>query len=93
MYVPNAFTPDGDGLNEGFKPFVSGFKEDSYSFDIFNRWGEVVFSTTNPNDFWIGNVNGSNYFAPDGVYTWKIELEDAYSADRKLFQGHVTILR
>ena len=93
VYVPNAFTPDLDGVNDVFRPYVSGVKEDTYVFQIFNRWGEMIFETNDVNAFWNGSVKGGSYFAPDGVYTWKIEVEDLYSAEKNLFQGHLTLLR
>ena len=69
IFVPNAFTPDGDGTNEIFKPTAVGIK--SYELRIFNRWGEEIFFTDDPDIGWDGtNPNGS--IAPFGTYTWKV---------------------
>ncbi|MFM1932522.1 MAG: hypothetical protein RL226_1825, partial [Bacteroidota bacterium] len=94
VYVPNAFTPDQDGVNEVFK-VESSCTFDTYQLQIFNRWGEVVFSTGNPDDFWTGNVSGGAYYAPDMAYVWYLEytsttLEGTIS---EKLSGHVVVLR
>lgn len=66
-YVPNVFTPNGDGLNDLFIPLISCGPE-QYELLIFNRWGNEVFSSNDPNRHWNGDSNGnSNYFSSDGV--------------------------
>lgn len=93
VYVPNAFTPDQDGINEVFFPRVSGFDQDSYRFQIFNRWGELLFESRNPGEAWQGNAKGGAHYAPDGSYIWTLEVRDAYSAETKRFEGHVLLMR
>lgn len=93
VYVPNAFTPDQDGINEVFFPRVSGFEQDSYLFRIFNRWGELLFESRNPGEAWLGNARGGSHFVPDGGYIWTLEVRDAYSAETKRFEGHVLLMR
>jgi gliding motility-associated-like protein len=65
LYVPNAFTPNGDGKNDGFKPIILGVVE-QYAFTVYNRWGEKVFETSDPLKGWDGvyrgKQNGSNVF-------------------------------
>lgn len=70
IYVPNCFTPDGDGINEAWKPQVSFLK--SYELKVFDRWGHMVFETRDTDEYWTGNVRGGDYFAEDGVYTYLI---------------------
>jgi hypothetical protein len=80
VYVPNAFTPDFDGLNDGFKPVIYPLSRiQSYHFTILNRWGEVVFESTNPDEFWIGNVSKGDYLAGSTAFSWILELEDTES--------------
>ncbi len=93
VYVPSAFTPDNDNLNEVFKPIVTGFEPETYRFSIYNRWGEQIFTTDNPNAAWNGSVNGGDYYAPNGAYVWTVEVTDAYSAERRQLKGHVTLIR
>ncbi|WP_306641304.1 PKD domain-containing protein [Sanyastnella coralliicola] len=93
VYVPNAFTPDSDGINEIFQPVISGSAIDEYKFFIFDRWGDVVFETEDPSAGWIGNRQGGEYFVPDGVYPWRIEIASRESGEREIYTGHVTLLR
>src|SRR3989344_5207470 len=70
-YVPNTFTPDGDGFNEEFKPqFTSGFDRDTYHLYIFNRWGQLVFKSKDVDYGWNGSFAGE--IAQDGTYPWKM---------------------
>lgn len=93
IYVPNAFTPDGDGINEVFRPYVSGIVEGSYELRIFNRWGELIFSADDPQAFWRGDVGGGDHYAQNGAYIWLITARDAYTAEARRFEGHVMLLR
>ncbi len=93
VYVPNAFTPDLDGVNDGFRPVVEGIVAESYSFSIYNRWGEMIFLSDDPTDAWYGQVRGGNHFAQDGAYVWILEVQDAHSAERFRFEGHVSLIR
>ncbi len=70
LYVPNAFTPNGDGLNDVFRPVPIGIKYITY-FQIYNRFGQLLFSTTNPAHGWDGTINGKPQ-NPD-VYVWIAE--------------------
>lgn len=69
-YVPNAFTPDGNGVNEGFKPVVLGAEE--YAFYVFNRWGEQLFYTDNRQLGWDGTFKGVP--SPTGVYLYRLDI-------------------
>ena len=90
MYVPNAFTPNGDNFNDIMETFLpDDCRLIHYRVEIFNRWGELVFLSTNPDISWNGTFNGE--IAPPGVYIYKIRYEtDGGSAtDRK---GSVTLI-
>ncbi len=92
FYVPNAFTPDGDEFNQTFQPvFTSGF--DPYDFDlyIYNRWGELIFESHDPQQGWDGTFNGK--LVQTGMYAWKIEFKTIYTDERVLVKGHVNILK
>jgi gliding motility-associated-like protein len=93
-YVPNTFTPDGDGLNEEFKPqFTSGFDRDTYHLYIFDRWGQLVFESKDVDYGWNGSFAGE--VAQDGTYTWKIEFKslDRDEVQLEALTGHVNILK
>ncbi len=94
VYVPTAFTPDGDGLNEFFA-VVADCSFERYLFQVFNRQGEVLFRTDDPTAIWDGSVNGGDYFVMDGAYVWRLEytantLESVIS---ETLSGHVVVVR
>jgi len=90
FYAPNSFTPNGDGMNEAWKPIVFGASH--YLLQIFNRWGDKIFETTNPDEPWLGEVHGGDYFAQDGVYNYRVVINDllGYPHD---YAGHVVLVR
>ena len=92
LHVPNAFTPDGDGINDLFQPVVGGVDPDRYQFIIFDRWGAEIFATTDPDASWNGLSSSGEEF-PQGVYAWKLHMKDPYSGDRVERIGHVTLVR
>jgi gliding motility-associated-like protein len=84
FYAPNAFSPDGDGVNEVFLPSVKGARE--YELLVFDRWGEVVFRTNTQDEGWTGAG-----FPPE-VYAFQARIVTFGSA-RKDYFGHVTLVR
>jgi gliding motility-associated-like protein len=88
--VPNAFTPNGDGLNDSFSPH-NALKASSYSFTIFNRWGQLVYQTNNWMDRWDGRVNGLLQSA--GVYVWKLSYRNRDTGRSVFKKGTVTLIR
>jgi gliding motility-associated-like protein len=73
FYLPTAFTPNRDGLNDVVKPYLVGMKS-LKSFSIFNRWGDRLFYSTKYGEGWNGKVNGVDQNA--GVYVWILEFFD-----------------
>jgi gliding motility-associated-like protein len=67
LYVPNAFTPDDNGINDKLKVKPVGYRSFSY-FAIYNRWGQLMFRTTNFNEGWDGKINGQKAEAGTYVY-------------------------
>jgi gliding motility-associated-like protein len=88
FYVPNSFTPNDDGRNDIFRWSVV----DAQSFEIiiFNRWGEQVYQTTDPEAYWDGKYAGQ--VVKDGVYVWKAFITDM-NDEEHVRVGHVTIVR
>ena len=93
LYVPNAFTPDGDGVNEQFLPVLLGLDPEDYALDIFNRWGETVFTTKEPGMAWNGGIGNGDDLVKQGVYIWRIMARDRFTAERREYFGHVTLLK
>ena len=93
LYVPNAFTPNDDGLNDVFQVEGTGINASNFQLDIFNRWGETVFSSTDPQQAWTGGANGSSYYCPNGAYTYCISTYSLNSGERFEYRGSVSIIR
>ena len=92
FYVPNAFTPDGDNFNEYFRAvFTSGFDPYDYTMLIFNRWGEIIWESHNYDVGWDGRYGGQ--IVQDGTYTWKIEVKTTATDERRVYTGHVNVIR
>ena len=93
VFVPNTFTPDGDGLNDVFLPIVNGELDGSYHFWVFNRWGDIVFDTEEVGKAWTGGYDGGTYYIPDGYYLWKIQVESLETGKPETYEGEVIIIR
>jgi gliding motility-associated-like protein len=87
IYVPNAFTPNGDGKNETFRPVVTGFN--NYRLSIVDRWGNIVFESTNAYEEWNGKINNSGIECPQDIYTWRLFILDFANSPK---QEHGTVL-
>jgi gliding motility-associated-like protein len=90
FYVPTGFTPNGDGVNDYFYPQGEGVDALEYEMIIFDRWGRIVFETTDTQKQWDGNKLGM--YAPEGVYVWKIFTKDQYTGSENENIGNVTIV-
>ena len=90
IYFPNAFTPDGDGLNEYFCSLFS-CKFDSYQLYIYNRWGQLVFESTKPEICWDGKLN--NKEVETGVYVWALKYKGPDTKGEQSKHGTVTLIR
>jgi gliding motility-associated-like protein len=88
IFIPNAFSPDANGLNERFLPTSGGMK--TYKFTIFNRWGEKLFTTTNAEIGWDGDYLGKP--CPSGVYIYVCEYSD-YRNKEYSTKGTLHLLR
>ena len=74
IYIPNAFTPNGDGRNDCFSVLnTANFKD--YYFAIYNRWGQRVFEADNPDDCWDGNLNNQRVESSTYYYFLKGETQ------------------
>ena len=95
LFIPNAFTPDNDGLNDSFLPLGGGFVTESYSFMVFNRWGNLVFTTDDPDEAWIGqnNQRQGTHFVPSGLYSYRVEAQGFHDLSPTVRLGSVTVIR
>jgi large repetitive protein len=91
LYVPNSFTPDGDGLNDIFLPSLQGENPETYEFRIFNRWGETIFFTTDKTIGWDGTHK--NIKSKEDVYVWKVRVKKSINQEVIEKTGNVNLLR
>lgn len=89
IFVPTAFTPNGDGNNDIFRPIPVGMSRIEY-FQVYNRWGELVFQSTDGRSGWDGRINGS--LQGTGTFVWLVKGVDFTG---KIFsaKGTVTLIR
>ena len=88
VYIPNTFTPDGDRNNNDFRASTLGVR--SLNIGIYNRWGELIFTSPELNFIWDGTYRGQ--YVPDGTYTYNIGFITNSGRDKKI-RGHVNVLK
>ncbi|HMC97214.1 MAG TPA: gliding motility-associated C-terminal domain-containing protein, partial [Flavobacteriales bacterium] len=93
IFIPNAFTPDGDGLNDKFFPNVLDVVREEHLLQVFDRWGELIFSSTDPGEGWDGHFKDGGEMLPQGVYVWRLTTLSTATADKLEMIGSVTLLR
>jgi gliding motility-associated-like protein len=92
FYAPNAFTPNADDLNDTFIPLGEGWQTSNYNFEIYDRWGELIFTTDNTSVGWKGYFKGSSEPVKNDVYVWKISVKDL-TGKMHYFSGHIKVIR
>ncbi|MGZ3864547.1 MAG: PKD domain-containing protein [Bacteroidia bacterium] len=91
IYVPNAFSPNGDGVNETF--FAKGMGIKDFKMYIFDRWGEQVFFSDDIYKGWDGRFQSKGTdIVQEDVYVWKI-LVHTFRGEAKMFKGHVSLIK
>lgn len=91
LYAPNTFTPDGDEYNQDWRVFIEGIDVYDFQLTIFNRWGQVVWESSDPNVGWDATFNGNA--VQDGTYNWFITTRDLLNDKKYEFNGHVNVIR
>ncbi|MBI2259067.1 MAG: gliding motility-associated C-terminal domain-containing protein [Flavobacteriia bacterium] len=92
FYFANSFTPNGDEFNQDWKIFVSGVDIKEFNLKIYDRWGNIVFESNDPNVGWDGSFSNSGY-APTGTYIWKLEATEKETHLRFKKEGYVNLLK
>ena len=90
FYIPNAFTPDDNGLNECFKA-IYDCEIENYSLYIYNRWGQQIYETKNSSDCWNGKYK-DKYVEP-GVYVYFLEFTQFFNHQKIRYTGKITVVR
>ncbi len=93
LFVPNSFTPNEDGINDLFKAYLSTEHYSNYRMRIFNRYGELVYESNDPEVGWNGGEDSGTYYARDEVYVVEIQVTDDITNEVIEHTGHLTILR
>ena len=92
VWIPNAFTPDDDGVNDAWFPVFSA-PPYKYELLLFNRWGENIFETENYLQKWIGSHNNGKYYVQNDVYVYLVTYK-CFSHDAEhVLRGHVVLVR
>lgn len=91
IYVPNAFTPNGDGINDMFIPYVNAVDAAHYEFYVFDRWGELLYKSETPGLGWDGNYKGQ--IVTNDVYVWRLVARDETFGETHEYTGHVTVVK
>ena len=94
LYIPSSFSPNGDGINDTWKPVLTGFEQDFYSLLVFDRWGEIVFESRVPGESWDGKSSSNGSLVQNGVFTYVIVVGDALDEkSRHEETGSITVIR
>ena len=91
MYAPNAFTPDGDEHNQNWRIHIVGIDVYDFELQVYNRWGEVVWESQDPDAGWDGTFKGKK--CQTGIYTWVVRAKDLLNDGQYTYNGHVNLMR
>ncbi|GAB4045359.1 T9SS type B sorting domain-containing protein [Spirosoma litoris] len=92
VYVPDAFTPNNDGVNDTMSVFLQSAASDSFALKVYNRWGSLIFTSSDPAHKWDGNFAGTPCAV--GTYTWEITHKSSSSPKRETVQtGRILLMR
>lgn len=90
VFAPNIFTPDGDGYNDDWRVFITGIEVYDFHLIIYNRWGELVFESFDPEGVWDGKY-GEDILK--GTYVWSVETKDLENDNRYTFNGSIILIK
>lgn len=93
VYIPNAFTPNEDGINDLFAIEGVGIDPGNFMLRIFNRWGQLVFESTDPEMKWNGSDRTGKYYAQDEVYVYHLKVGSTATLETYEFRGSITVIR
>ena len=90
-YLPNSFSPNDDGINDYIVPSFT-FEPSYFAWQIFNRYGEIVFESTDSKTVWMGQHQEGNYYVPSGVYNYVLTIQGV-ERDRRTLKGTISLIR
>jgi len=92
LYVPTAFSPDYDRINDGFRAVGTGIDLDNYNLLIYDRWGELIWKSYDLFEYWDGHAKGGEKRVQNGSYVWKVVCKD-FEGNEHEKAGVVTVIR
>lgn len=90
LYIPNAFSPNNDGINDVFRVHGNGIAK--FSIQIFNRWGEVVYESDDINAVWDGSHKGGDFYGQNEIYNYVVNVK-GHNTDAFERVGHISLMR
>lgn len=90
IFIPNAFSPDGNGVNDVFIPKMFGVRE--FNMTIYNRWGDLIFTSNDSETGWNGKVDGVGETVKDDTYIYKIYIRDL-KGNPRIFKGKLMVIK
>jgi gliding motility-associated-like protein len=94
FYVPEAFSPNGDNLNDVFLPVGIGYNDvDGYEMTVYDRWGSVLFRSKNPGIGWDGRSADGSEIVSEGTYVWTITVRSIFNNIKHSYIGHITVIK
>ncbi|MGQ0828039.1 MAG: gliding motility-associated C-terminal domain-containing protein, partial [Bacteroidota bacterium] len=93
FFIPNTFTPNGDGINDGFTPKGTGIDINDYELWIFDRWGNLIWQTETWGQEWDGRANNGDDVAQIDTYVWKVHVRELDTQIIHNYIGHVNIVK
>ena len=92
LYAPSAFSPDNDNVNDFFFVSGTGIDKNNFLLNIFDRWGELIFTSNDIERTWNGCAKNTANKVPVGTYTWQVIYRDSKGIKREK-SGPVTVIR
>jgi gliding motility-associated-like protein len=93
VYVPNSFSPNGDGINDVFQVVGNALDIEVFDFIIFDRWGQTVFHSTDPKMVWTGDFNGGQYFVGNSYYQYRLKVKSVFDTEIQERSGSIQVIR
>ncbi|MCF8258946.1 MAG: gliding motility-associated C-terminal domain-containing protein, partial [Flavobacteriales bacterium] len=93
FYIPNAFTPDGDGTNDTWGPSGANYEYESYNVQVYDRWGKLVWQTDNPGQQWNGTDQGSLEPVRPGLFVYQFVVKQFNTFEPEKISGTITLYR
>lgn len=93
VWIPNAITLGDDGVNDVWGVFGELSGLETFSAQVFNRWGEKVFESNDSSERWTGNAFGGSHYVADGVYVFSVILKFRGEIEQRQYQGHIYVIR